>query len=125
MKNQSFLRRLNFASSGVHVAFHTEASFRVQSYFAIAALVLLLLLQAPPIWWALMTLTTGGVLATELLNTALEAMADRLHPEMHEMIGKAKNCAAGAVLVLSVCSLIIGSALIVDRWPWLVAQFIK
>jgi diacylglycerol kinase (ATP) len=43
----------------------------------------------------------GAVLAAELLNTALEAALDHLSPEIHPAIKRAKDSAAGAVLVLS------------------------
>lgn len=69
-----------------------------------------------------MMLAIAGVLTAELFNTALEVLADRLHPEIHEMIGKAKDCAAGAVLVMSACSIVIVIALFFDRWPWIVAH---
>lgn len=104
------------------MALRNEASFRAQACFVPVALVLLAILQAPPVWWALMVVAIAGVLAAELLNTALEVLADRLHPEIHEMIGTAKNCAAGAVLVFSVSSVLIVFALFFERWPWIVAQ---
>jgi diacylglycerol kinase (ATP) len=75
---------------------------------------LLLVLRPEPIWWALVLLTSGAVIAAELFNTALELVMDRLHPDVHPMIGRAKDCAAGAVLILSLVSLAIATALIVE-----------
>ena len=46
--------------------------------------------------------------AAELLNTALEHLADRLHPEQHPTIQAAKDCAAAAVLVASLAAVLIG-----------------
>ena len=45
------------------------------------------------------------VLAAELFNSALEAALDRLHPERHPAIKVAKDCAAAAVLLLSLTAL--------------------
>jgi diacylglycerol kinase (ATP) len=114
MKNQPFHRRLRFALTGIRAAFQTEASFRVQCGFAGSALVLLLVLRPKPIWWALILLVSAAILAAELMNTALEFVTDRLHPEVHPMIARAKDCAAGAVLVLSVAAIGIAAALLLD-----------
>jgi diacylglycerol kinase (ATP) len=118
MKNLPFSKRLGFAIQGIRVAFRNESSFRTQSAFALGGLCLLIVTNPEPIWWAVVILTIAAVLAAELINTALELIVDRLHPEQHPMIGKAKDCAAGAVLILSVGSLAVAAALI---WNFLSA----
>ena len=114
MKNQPFHLRLRYALSGIRTAFQNEASFRTQCAFAGGAILLLLTLRPKPMWWALILLTVSAVLGAELVNTALELIVDRLHPEQHPMIAKAKDCSAGAVLILSLASLGVASALILD-----------
>ena len=114
MKNQPFHHRLRYATKGISTAFKNEASFRTQCVFAAGALVLLVGLRPKPAWWALVLLTVASVLAAELLNTALEAIVDHLHPHQHPMIAKAKDCAAGAVLVLSLASVGVAAALLWD-----------
>lgn len=123
MKKQPFVKRLQFAWAGLRTTYVSEASFRVQTRFFLVGIGLLVMLRPAPIWWAVMFLSMAGVLASELINTALEALADRVHPELHAAIGYAKDCAAGAVLVMSGCSLAVGAALIIDRWQWIVACF--
>ena len=65
-------------------------------------------LRPPLVWIALCIVAAGGVLAAELLNTALEHLADRLHPDRHPAIQMAKDCAAGAVLLASLAAAAIG-----------------
>lgn len=65
-------------------------------------------------WCALFALAVGGVLAAELMNTALEKVIDQLHPESHPAIGLAKDCAAGAVLILSATSLVLFFCLLIQ-----------
>lgn len=102
MKNQPFHRRFGFAFQGLRAAWRGEASFRFQC-LACAAVVAVLLWRRPaPLWWALLLTMCALVLAAELLNTAFEAALDLLHPDYHAAIGIAKDCAAGAVLLLSV-----------------------
>ena len=81
-----------------------QSSFRIQLAAAIIVLVVLVALEAAPHWWALILLPTGGVLAAELMNTALEKLCDRVHPQIHPDIQIAKDCAAGSVLILALTS---------------------
>jgi len=101
MKNLPFRRRVRFALSGISVAFRGEASFRTQCLAACLVVAVLLLTRPAAIWWAVLLLACACVLAAELLNTALEHALDALHPGEHPAMRAAKDCAAGAVLVLS------------------------
>ena len=65
---------------------------------------------ASPVWWALVGLAAGLVLVAELANTALETLADLLHPEHHPEVGIAKDVAAGAVLVATLVAIGVGVA---------------
>src|SRR5258708_7052752 len=105
MKNKPFFQRFNFALNGIKSAWQTESSFRTQIILGTGMLVFMSFLRPAPVWWALIILTIAGVLAAELINTALEHVVDRLHPKRHPLIAKAKDCAAGAVLVLSLVSI--------------------
>lgn len=112
MKNQPFHKRLRFAVSGLLAALRSESSLRLHIVAALAILGVLIWLRPTPIWWALVALTVGSVLATELLNTAVEHLADHLHPERHPTIKIVKDCAAAAVLVASLAALGVAAALI-------------
>lgn len=114
MKNQPFSRRLRFALAGLVEALRTENSFRVQAVAAFAALVALLWWRPTPIWWAIVMMTAGFVLAAELLNTAIEHLADHLHPDEHARIRVVKDCAAAAVLVASISALAVAGAAILE-----------
>lgn len=104
MKNQPFFRRLGYSLQGLRSAWKHEASFRFQCCAAATVLVLLICLRPAALWWALLLMNCGLVLAAELFNTALEHTIDHLHPEIHPAIKIAKDCAAGAVLMLSLSS---------------------
>ena len=57
---------------------------------------------------ALVALAIGAVWSAELLNTAVEALTDLVSPEYHALAGKAKDVAAGAVLVVAAGALVVG-----------------
>lgn len=101
MKNQPFYKRMTFALQGMRAAFQLESSFRLQSLAALLVIIVLVCLKPAPIWWALLLLNCGLVMAAELFNTAIEHLIDHLHPALHPSIKIAKDCAAAAVFMLS------------------------
>jgi len=119
MKSQSFWRRLGFALLGIREALVHEASFQMQLLLAVGAAGVLAWLRPPLVWVAMCVLSAGAVLALELVNTALERLADRLHPEIHVAIQAAKDCAAGAVLLASMTAVAIGAITVAVGLGWL------
>src|SRR5512141_2182584 len=116
MKNRPFHQRLHFAFDGIRAAWKSEASFRVQVFFAAAVVACLAWLCPPPLWWAILLVVIGLVLAAELINTALERIVDHLHPEHHPMMKVAKDCAAGAVLVTALTAVAVFIAFLVAAY---------
>ena len=114
MKNQGLLRRFGFALAGLRAAWRAEQSFRIHVIAAVGVLGTLLWLQPPPPWWAIAALTIALVMATEIVNTSLERLADHLHPQQHPAIKAVKDCAAGAVLVASIAALGVAAAFVYD-----------
>jgi undecaprenol kinase len=110
-KNQSFPVRLNYAVRGLAHALRAEASLRIQAGCAAAALIALLFLRPGALWWALVLLASAAVLAAELLNTAIEHLADELHPHDAPGIRIVKDCAAAGVLVAVLGALGVAAAL--------------
>ena len=113
-KNRSFMRRVAFALAGFSHAVRTERSLRTQ--LAMLAVVVggLLYLRPAPVWWALVSVGAACVLAAELFNTAVEHLADHVHPQLHPQIRIVKDCAAAAVLCTARAAAGIGIALLVE-----------
>jgi undecaprenol kinase len=106
-KNQSLYKRFLFAWNGLRSTFKQENSFKTEVALAVVASLILFFLKAEAIWWAIFLVLMASILALELVNTALENTLDRIHPEHHEQIGLAKDCAAAAIFLMSVTSVII------------------
>ena len=111
-KNQPFIRRLRFALAGLLIALQ-EHSFRFQLLALIGVVVGCAWVRLEPVWWAIVLMTSAMVMSAELFNTALEHLADHLHPEIHPRIRIVKDCAAAAVLIASCAAVAVGIALIV------------
>ncbi len=108
MKGQPFSRQFRFALRGLKLTAAREKNFRVHLFVAAALLAVMILTRPAALWWAIVVLAVGMVLVAELVNTALETLADRVHPEQHPEIGAAKDIAAGAVLVAGITAAIVG-----------------
>jgi undecaprenol kinase len=99
-KNSSLLKRMRYALAGLGYGLRAERSLRLQSVAFVAVLAVLAWTRPPAVWWAVLILMAVAVIAAELINTALEALADHLAPEPHPRVRAVKDCAAAAVLVL-------------------------
>lgn len=99
MKNQPLYRRAGFALEGLMAAWKSEKSVRAHGMAIAATVLLLFYLQPEPVWWALTLLAVGTMLVVELINTSVEKLTDRLHPDLHPDIKIVKDVLAGAVFV--------------------------
>ena len=64
--------------------------------------------------WAVLLLTFAAVISLEAVNTAIECLCDKVSPEKDPLIMRAKDCAAGAVLIAAVFSVGVAVALFWD-----------
>ena len=115
MKNGSLSARLGHAWVGIRLVWRREKTFRTHGLFALAALAVTAALRVAPVWWAIVVLCIALVVALEAMNSALEYLIDRLHPEIHDEIRCAKDAAAGAVLLASIGAAIVGALMMLDR----------
>lgn len=116
MKNQPFYKRVVFALQGIQAALRMESSFRLQCLAALCMVVILTYFQPSMIWWAVILLNCGMILAAELFNTALEHLIDHVHPSLHPSIKIVKDCAAGSVLLLSLSAVAVFVTFLIDRY---------
>lgn len=103
---------MGFALAGLGHGLRTERSVRFEAVVLVLVVAALAFFRPGPLWWAAVALASAGVLAAELLNTAIEALADHLSPEFHPQIRVVKDCAAAAVFVSVIGALAVGAALI-------------
>lgn len=102
-----------YAVAGWRAAARHEAAFRQEAIAAAVALPVALLVDAAPVERVALVGVTLIVLVVELLNSAVEAVVDRIGPELHELSGRAKDMGSGAVLVSLLLWLYTWGALVV------------
>lgn len=101
------IRGGGYAIKGAWLLLKHEPSIQVQ--FVVATLITLagLYFDITKTEWLFQFTAIGLVMSTEGLNTALEAMADFVHPDFHSKIGHIKDVAAGAVFIAAITAVII------------------
>ncbi|MCK5903459.1 MAG: diacylglycerol kinase [Cocleimonas sp.] len=114
MKNGALYFKLKNALNGIVLTFKTESNFRRHIYSALLTVIFFVFLQPSLVWWGLIFICIGLILAAELANTAIETWLDYRHPKIHPEVGKVKDVMAGMVLSLSVLAVIVGFLAIVD-----------
>lgn len=115
MNKQSFFRSFSFAIAGIISAFKTEQNFKIHLGAAFVAVVLAIALNVSATEWLWITLAITLVMGAELMNTAIESLADRVSAELHPLIRGAKDCAAGAVLLMALFALVCGFVIFVPK----------
>ena len=115
-KNRSLWHRSSYAVNGILAGLNREGSLRLELAVAAAALLFLAWLRPPAVWWAIAVLIIAAVLAVELVNSAIEALADHIHPALNAEIRVVKDMAAGAILVLNLAALVVLALLLASAW---------
>ena len=105
----SLARAFENAGAGILYAVRTQRNIRIDLCFAALAVALGLLLGVGPDQWALVALCIGVVLGFEVMNTAIEAVVDLVSPEYHILAKHAKDCAAGAVYLCAIASIVVAA----------------
>ena len=107
---------MGFALKGAIKLITTEHSVMVQFSIGILMVAAGFYFDITATEWMFQTLAIGLVLAIEGLNTAVEKMADFIHPNFHEKIGFIKDIAAGSVFFAAMTAIAIGAMIYVPKF---------
>ena len=109
------IKSIGFAVKGAYKLVSTEHSVMVQFSIMILMIFAGFYFHISREEWMLQILAFGLVLAIEGLNTAVEKIADFIHPEFHNRIGFIKDIAAGAVLFAAFSAIAVGALIYVPK----------
>ncbi|HLP64673.1 diacylglycerol kinase family protein [Flavobacterium sp.] len=119
-RDKSFLsgrfKSMGFALKGAFKLATTEHSVMVQSSIAVLMVIAGFYFEISREEWMFQTLAIGLVLSVEGLNTAVEKVADFIHPEFHKKIGFIKDIAAGAVFFAAMTAIVIGCLIYIPKF---------
>ncbi|MEZ9596911.1 diacylglycerol kinase [Shewanella sp. 10N.261.52.F9] len=103
---QRVIKATGFSIQGLKLAWQHEAAFRQEVTLAVIMLPIALLIDASTVERVLLILGLFMVLIVELINSAIEAVVDRISDEHHPLSGRAKDIASAAVFMsLAFCGL--------------------
>ena len=101
MRNSYLGKRIRgggYAIKGAWILLKTEPSIQVQAVISVLVTVAGFYFNITRTEWMFQIFAIGLVMSTEGLNSAVEGIADFIHPDFHTKIGYIKDVAAGAVL---------------------------
>lgn len=104
-----------WSMKGLRAGWRIEASFRLEVILFVILFPVGLWLGHGAIEKALLAGSLLPVLAAELLNSAIEAVVDKLWPDQHEVAGRAKDMGSAAVFLLMVNMLVIWGVILIPR----------
>ncbi|MGB0897291.1 MAG: diacylglycerol kinase [Flavobacteriaceae bacterium] len=109
------LKGAKYAFKGACILLKTESSIQAQFTIAIGLTFAGLYFNISTTEWIFQILAIGLVMSIEGINTAIEEIADFIHPELHPKIGLIKDIAAGAVFIAAIAGSIVGLIIYVPK----------
>lgn len=116
MKSRSIIESFNYAVDGIIYTLKTQRNMRIHFALAVFVLILSLFLNFTRLEFLILFITVTFVIATEMINTAIEKAIDMITEDYHPLAKISKNVAAGAVLVSAINAIVVGYLLFFDRF---------
>ena len=120
MKNQKFsirerLKSFGFAFNGLKILVREEHNSRIHLFAVVCVIIAGVFVKISVSDWIAVVFAFGFVIVMEIVNSAIEGIADFVSPEKHEMIKKIKDLSAAAVLIAAITAFIIGLIIFVPK----------
>jgi diacylglycerol kinase len=113
---KSRLGSFRFAVNGLLLLLKNEHNSRIHLLAAIIAIVMGIIMKIDHYEWSLLIIVIGAVFLTELLNSSIESLADRIDPEWNELIMRAKDYGAAAVLISAIIAIVVGGLIFIPKF---------
>ena len=120
-----FFKSLNYAWQGIRYCLRFEKNFRIQATVVLITVVCGILFRINFIEWIIIIFCWAFVLAIEIINTAIEKLSDIVDASIHPVIKQVKDLSAGAVLLASIMSFIIGCIIFLPKINPLIKYIFK
>lgn len=109
-------KSFTYAFEGLKYAFKYEQNILVHSLATILVIIAGIFFKISLMEWLIITLIIGLVIATELINTSIEATIDLITQETHPLAKIAKDTAAAAVLIFGLVAIIIALIIFLPKF---------
>jgi len=109
------VKSFGYAGKGIRSVFRSEPNMKIHVLVAVLVLISGFLFKISLTEWLLCMVCFGLVLGAEMINTSIENLVNLVSPEQNPLAGKAKDAAAGAVLICAIFSAIIGLLIFIPK----------
>ncbi|MFC0179292.1 diacylglycerol kinase [Thorsellia kenyensis] len=119
MLKVSYKRIINafiYSLQGLKAAYRHEQAFKEETFILIISFVLAAVLPVSLLERILLIASVLFLMLIELLNSAIEAVVDRISEEKHELSGRAKDMGSAAVLLATI--------LLIITWGYIIISYI-
>ena len=110
------IKAVKYAAKGFWILITSEKSIIAQVIISLIITIFGFVMQISATEWMFQFFAIGLVLVAESLNTAIEKMADFIHPEYHKQIGRIKDISAGAAFFAAIFAVIIGLIIYIPKF---------
>ncbi len=110
------VRAFGYSLQGLGAAWRHEAAFRQETLLAVVLIPLGLWLGDTAMERLLLAGVLVAVLIVELLNSAIEALADAVSTDHHPLLGRAKDVGSAAVLLMLLLAGAAWACVLIPRW---------
>ena len=110
------LKAFIWSMAGIKAAWKNEQAFRWEAAIVLLMMPVGLWLGTTVVERALLIVCSMSVLITELLNSAVEAVVDRIGPERHELSKRAKDMGSAAALISMVTAVVVWGLIAYERF---------
>ena len=108
IEGKKLINSFKYAFNGVRWTIEREQNMIIHIIITILVIFMGLFFKISRYEWMILIITIALVISLEIINTSIEALTDLVSPKKSELAKIAKDCSAGAVLVLAIASVIEG-----------------
>ncbi|ROR13766.1 diacylglycerol kinase (ATP) [Erwinia sp. JUb26] len=109
------VKAAGYSWKGIRAAWQHEAAFRQEAIAAIIAILIACWLDVDAVTRVLLIGSVVMVIIVEILNSAIEAVVDRIGSEIHPLAGRAKDMGSAAVLLSILLAIFVWVMLLISH----------
>ena len=112
---KSRIKSFGYAGRGIKAVLTSEINMKIHLVMALLVIICGIFFKISINEWLICLLCFGMVMSAEIMNTAIETVVDLVSPGKNKLAGKAKDAAAGAVLVAAIFAAIAGLIIFIPK----------
>ena len=115
VKNKCLINSFKYACMGIKSAIKSERNMKIHVLATLIVIAFGFILGLDPLEWVACIFSIVIVISSEMLNTAIETVVDLVSPNINPLAKKAKDIAAGSVLVMAIGAFLVGLIIFIPK----------